>query len=156
MGPQPNQPNHGISKAYEFWFANLPLLDDKKLASIVLDYVKYGIPIGFTGERSQVFSNNWNSAMQLRHEVTEFIDKHLRAGNIEEVRFPSHEFRASPLGAFSKKNSGKTRVIHDLSWPTGISTNDGIRAEDYSVSYATIDDAVKLCSKTLTSMASQI
>ena len=50
-----------------------------------------------------------------------------------------------------KKEKGKYRLIHHLSYPEGSSVNDGIDDSWSSVSYATIDDAIELvmstCSK---------
>ena len=50
----------------------------------------------------------------------------------------------SPLGLVPKQKPGEYRVIHDLSYPEGLSINDGIVKEDSAVSYQTIDDAVTL------------
>ena len=39
---------------------------------------------------------------------------------------------------------GEFRLIHHLSYPHGSSVNDGIHYEHSTVSYSTIDDAIKL------------
>ena len=140
-------PLHGISKAYGFWLFNLKNCPDIYKADKVLAGIKNGFDIGFKGERVPVFSPNWNSALKLKDKVTDFVFKHLSDGSVERVHNPSKEFRASPLGAFMKKHSDKVRVIHDLSWPTGCSTNDGIDKDEFSVSYTSVDQAVLLCSK---------
>ena len=51
-------------------------------------------------------------------------------------------FRVSPLGIVPKKLPGEFRLIHHLSYPEGLSVNDGIPTELATVRYATIDDAV--------------
>ncbi len=50
---------------------------------------------------------------------------------------------ASPLGAVPKRNSDKIRVIDDLSWPLGLSCNDGIDPYEYSLSYLKFDDIIR-------------
>ena len=46
------------------------------------------------------------------------------------------------MGVFVKKRSTKTRIIHDLSFPPGESVNSGIRPENCSVSFISVDNAV--------------
>ena len=50
----------------------------------------------------------------------------------------------SPIGIVPKKEPGKYRLIHHLSFPYGDSVNDGIPREYTSVLYASIQDAIKL------------
>ena len=50
---------------------------------------------------------------------------------------PFQFYVISPLGAFLKRDGSKIRVIRDLSYP----------AVDYSLQYASVDDAVALCVK---------
>ena len=42
-----------------------------------------------------------------------------------------------------KKTEGEFRLIHHLSFPKGASLNDGIPPEHTSVSYATVEDAIR-------------
>ena len=46
------------------------------------------------------------------------------------------------LGLVPKKTPGEFRLIHHLSFPRGLSVNDGIPEEHSTVSYATINDAI--------------
>ena len=57
---------------------------------------------------------------------------------------PFHSFCVSPLGLVPKKTPGDFRLIHHLSFPKGASVNDGIFAENTSVRYATVSDAIRL------------
>ena len=57
---------------------------------------------------------------------------------------PLDNFIVSPLGCIPKKESGKFRIIHDLSSPRGNSINDFISEEDASVQYETFDTLVSL------------
>ena len=49
----------------------------------------------------------------------------------------------SGVGVVPKK-SGKLRLIHHLSVPAGVSVNDGIPKDLYSLRYVTIDDAINM------------
>ena len=73
----------------------------------------------------------------LHHEVT--------AGHILGP-FPDKPLptlQCSGLGVVPKKN-GKWRVIMHLSAPPGRSVNDYIPREQFTLTYATVDDAVRL------------
>ena len=48
------------------------------------------------------------------------------------------------LGVVSKKTPGEFRLIHHLSFPRGSSVNDYISADNTHVSYASIEDAIRL------------
>ena len=141
------RPSHGISRAFDYWEQKLADYPDLNTRDKVLDSVKYGYDIGFRKDRKIIHSDNWKSANNYSTEVSEFIHTHMHDGSVELVPIPSAIFRTSPLGAFMKKNSQKVRVVHDLSWPAGESTNDGISKDEFSVSYSSIDDAVQLCMK---------
>jgi len=52
-------------------------------------------------------------------------------------------FRISPLGLVPKKAEGEFHLIHHLSFPKGSSLNDGISPDHTSVSYATVEDAIR-------------
>ena len=57
---------------------------------------------------------------------------------------PFSVFRVSPLGLVPKKVEGEFPLIHHLSYPKGSSLNDGISSDYTSVSYATVEDAIRL------------
>ena len=122
---------------------------DRHFVNDVLNDIQNGVNIGYTGELVEIEQKNWPSTKVFENEVNEFIEKHKKNGSIEgpyEIG-NSKVSRTSPLGAFQKRNSVKTRVIHDLSWPVDRSINDGINAEDFSVTYSKVSDAVVLCEK---------
>ncbi|KAM4622292.1 uncharacterized protein O3C94_020114 [Discoglossus pictus] len=64
------------------------------------------------------------------------------AGPFDEI--PIKNLRISPLGLVPKKEPGSFRLIHHLSYPRGLSVNDGIDKELSSVSYASVKQAVQL------------
>lgn len=59
---------------------------------------------------------------------------------------PFQHFTGSPLGTIPKKHSDpvKWRIIHDLSWPTGLSINNGIPEDLFSCNYDSLDYAITL------------
>ena len=111
--------NSKIKKDFEFWREHLHYNKDKKFVNEVLHDIVYGVNIGYNGQLVDVEMKNWPSTEMYREEVSSFISKHTKNGSIE-VPFRLGDprvRRTSPLGAFQKTNSQKTRVIHDLSWP---------------------------------------
>ena len=63
------------------------------------------------------------------------------AGPFSSPPFPF--FRLSPLGLVPKKTEDEFRLIHHLSFPRGSPLNDGISVEHTSVSYVTVEDAIR-------------
>ena len=57
---------------------------------------------------------------------------------------PYCNLRCSGVGVVPKKD-GEWRLINHLSAPTDNSINDFIDPGDFSLQYATIDDAIKIC-----------
>ena len=105
-----------------------------------------GFSLHFHGNSSTFQASNLLSALQNPGAVDGKIAKELEAHRLSGpyVVPPFPKFRISPLGVVPKKTPGEFRLIHHLSFPRGGSVNDGIPAEHCSVSYATIDDAIKL------------
>ncbi|KAM4016896.1 uncharacterized protein ACNLHF_003047 [Anomaloglossus baeobatrachus] len=57
---------------------------------------------------------------------------------------PFSNLRISPLGVVPKKEPNKFRLIHHLSYPAGLSVNDGISPELSAVCYVSFDRALEL------------
>ena len=139
---------HGISRNKDYWFHNLRTMPESDVKTRVLDYLNVGIPVGYVGDISFDMVENWPSTDKYKQGVHDHITTHLNSGAIEgPIDIEHFPHKISPLGAFPKKNSQKTRVIHDLSFPPGNSVNDGINGEECSVTYSTVLDAVELCKK---------
>ena len=107
---------------------------------------QHGFPIHSEGPRLASVAPNLLSAQQHPHVVDEKLAKelaaHRLAGPFDTPPFPN--LRISPLGVVPKKTPGAYRLIHHLSYPQGSSVNDGIAFEHSTVSYARVDDAIKL------------
>lgn len=93
---------------------------------------------------------NLVSANQNPNIVDIKLQKELDADRIAGpfVNPPMDHLVVSPLGIVPKTLPGEYRMIHHLSYPKGHSVNDGIDPEFSSVSYASIDDAIRFMAKT--------
>ena len=118
--------------------------------NVTSDYLIHGFIHGFSiryfGSLLAIQSPNLKSAMDNPTSVNDKLSKELTAGRIVGPfdTPPFETFRVSPLGIVPKKLPGEFRLIHHLSYPEGLSVNDGIPKELATVRYATIDDAVRL------------
>ncbi|CAJ0936584.1 unnamed protein product [Ranitomeya imitator] len=94
-------------------------------------------------------SKNLKSARELPAILHDKLNKEIRAGRFQGP-FDSPPFfnlRVSPLGIVPKKESGKYRLIHHLSYPKGGPMNDGIPEDDTTVTYILFDRAVEMVRK---------
>lgn len=127
-----------------FWEKYLPLVYPHTQAKGILNSITSGVRIGRQPTDCTIISPNWPSALEFRNEVNDIIQADLEAGKLHGpfTEPPYDRFIVSPLGAFQKRNSSKVRVIHDLSYPSIGSVNSLIDSDEYTLTYASIDDAV--------------
>ena len=129
---------------FDNWRYHLRNHPNQLYVNTVLDYIKYGVPIGYTGPHYYRVCKNWPSTRELSDQVNETlifdVNHGTKAGPFPVP--PFHHFIGSPMGAFIRKHSSKVRVIHDLSYPPKSSVNDHIDGDLYSLQYSTIDQAV--------------
>ena len=110
-----------------------------------------GFKIGYTGSRQPYATKNLKTA----YLMPEIVDANL----LDEVKLghtvgpftspPFENFQIYPLGLVPKKNSSKWRTIFHLSYPKSSdhSVNANISAEEYSLQYVRIDDAIRILLK---------
>lgn len=105
----------------------------------------HGFSLHFDGSKVPCSYNNLLSADQNLSAVEDKLSKELALGRLAGPYSspPFSNFCISPLGVVPKKTPGEFRLIHHPSFPKGLSINDGIPEEFSSVSYATIQDAIK-------------
>jgi hypothetical protein len=118
----------------------------KSIINTLISGFSFGFPLHYQGEIKSIESKNLISALQYPKIVDMKLDKEL-TGNRLAGPFsspPFNSFCVSPLGLVPKKTPGEFRLIHHLSFPKGVSVNDGIPSEDTSVNYATVSDAIRL------------
>jgi hypothetical protein len=129
----------------EAWARLLVHHPDKVFSQRLLRYLDEGVPILYEGPDYNRICPNWKSVVVFRESVRKTLLEDVSLGR-KSGPFsapPLLNFVSSSLGAFEKKHSGKVRVIHDLSWPPYQSVNAHIDPVLCSVSYISVDSAVK-------------
>ena len=146
-GPRPLSEDRKICtplrrSSFERELANHP---DKAWVSWLLDVITNGVQIGYNGPQFSYVARNLVSALQHPVAVEEELRLEMEAGRVHGpfLEPPLPNFRTSGLGVVPKKN-GKWRVILHLSAPAGVSINDSISKEEYTLHYISMDDAVKM------------
>ena len=132
-------PNH--------WEALLEGYPDPSFVANIVGISIHGARIGFEGSPYQLSSPNHSSALRIARELTENIMNELQEGRVKVIHCLPEAYVSSPLGAVQKKSNGAFtgwRRIHDLSFPHGLSVNDGIPAGYGSLYYETLDNAIAL------------
>ncbi|XP_069109712.1 uncharacterized protein [Argopecten irradians] len=108
-----------------------------------------GFHLQFEGPQTFRTCNNLRSALEnidvLKNKISKELDSGRCMGPFSYPPFP--DLQVSPLGLVPKKEPNEFRVIHHLSFPAGTSINDGISHENSTVTYQSIDDAIKLIKK---------
>ena len=105
-----------------------------------------GFRLQLQGERHSLAATNLISALQNPQAVDMKLGQELAANRLAGpfTSPPFQPFCVSPLGLIPKKVPGDFRLIHHLSYPKGSSVNDGIAAENTSVQYDKVADAIRL------------
>ena len=120
---------------------------DRKFASDLVHDLQFGCCIGYQGPRHHRITPNLKSTLLHPDAVTEALLKEVSIGHTAGPfsSLPLPTLQCSPLGLVPKKD-GSWRIIMDLSSPRGSSINDFISKEDYTLHYATFDQALALVS----------
>jgi len=131
----------------EAWAAELRAHPDQEYAQFIVKGIEHGFRIGFDYQNCHCVSakSNMLSASQHPQPIETYISKELAAGRIIGPLPASVEgVHVSRFGIIPKPHQpGKWRLITDLSFPNGSSINDGIDPQLCSLSYTSIDDAVR-------------
>lgn len=122
---------------------------DDHLKTFLYEGFKQGFKIQYQGPRQQRFCKNLLSVQQHENIVAEKLQKEVSLGRIAgPFNFlPFSNLQCSPIGIVPKKEINEFRLIHHLSYPDGASINNFIPDELCSVSYTTVDDAIKQIKK---------
>ncbi len=118
---------------------------DKAWVTWLLNAIDHGVAIGYTGPRRSRQTRNLASAAVHPEAIDKELHKELAAARIlgPYAELPLPLLQCSGLGVVPKKG-GKWRVIMHLSAPVGSSINDHISREQFSLQYASVDDAIRL------------
>ena len=133
----------------DVWVEVLASHPDQAFARYICDGIEHGFRIGFQrGYPLRSATANMESAHQHPNVISEYLRKELSLGRMlgpfssTDSLPPLHvnRFGVIPKG----HNSGKWRLITDLSFPPGDSVNDGIDAAFCSMSYTTVENVASL------------
>lgn len=134
---------------HDYWHSMLHKVYPSTKAEDIFSKLKAGVQIGREPASKVIDSPNWPSALKYAPQVSEAI-----ANDVAQNRVlgpfsspPFDSYIISPLGAFMKRDGSKIRVIHDLSYPVHESVNCLIDPLEFSLTYASVDDAVRMCNK---------
>ena len=108
----------------------------------LLNSIKNDVALGYDGPRGPSEAHNLKSALHHTQVIGEELRKECLAGRIlgPFSSRPIRNLKCSGLGAVPEKG-GKWHMILHLPAPLGKSINDHISKEDFSLHYASIDDA---------------
>lgn len=111
----------------------------------LIDSMRYGFRIGYSGLRMSVHAPNRPSALEhpavVRAELCKGLQRGHTAGPFDAP--PFDVFVCSPLGCVPKKPDS-WRLILDLSAPEGRSVNDGIAADEFGLHYTSFDALLRM------------
>ena len=133
------------------WEAALTLHPDRAFTQYIMEGLYQGFRIGFQRQCPlKPATSNMQSARDHPEVVQRYIDDELSKsrflGPFRQGQLPSlhiNRFGVIPKG----HNTGKWRLITDLSFPEGHSVNDGIDANHCSLKYTSVDAVAEIVAK---------
>ena len=161
MASNRETPNQILAARNEF-LANSPIRPDQleyhlKQCSYPADKTKFlvegfqfGFHLGHTANAEDITAPNSKKANELPEVILEKLNTEIAAGRIAGPfnSPPFQPFQASPLNVREKKEPGKYRLLHDLSYPyDNRSVNANIPQNLKSVKYASVRDAIQILNK---------
>ena len=143
----PSAPLGGSAHGFlplEEWVPYLASMPDRALAEFLRRGMSQGFRVGFDCSLPlQAARGNLASVEENLSAVKDYLDGELREVTIRSAS-PGETIHISPIGLIPKGGQpGKFRLIVDLSSPRGASVNDGIDPELCSLSYSSVDEAVR-------------
>ena len=106
---------------------------DRTFVNYLLNSLRFGTHIGYTGPQSPRVSHNLLSASQHPEVVTRNLAKEVNLGRV------AGPFTSPPLPDLQCHPVG-----HHLSYPEGVSINDYNPKDPYSLQYVQVDDAIRV------------
>ena len=133
------------------WEEYLSDHQDKEFGEYIIRGIREGFRIGFNWSAPLApAKRNIPSSYSLPREVEEYISKELGQGNFVgplplEKLSNEQIVQVNRIGVIPKgHNKGKWKLITDLSFPPGMSVNDGVTPELCSLEYVTVDKVAAL------------
>ena len=118
---------------------------NRHLVNYIVNGLKNGFDIGYTGPSIASRPKNLKSADENKPLIQQAINKEISRGHTAGP-FPHPPFpitHCSPIGSAPKKD-GSARLIMDLSQPYGASINDYISKEQFPCEFSHFDDATDM------------
>ena len=131
----------------EQWRNHLAAHPNRQLTNFFIAGITSGFRLGCKTPLQTLKSSRKNLVSSLEHPavVDEYLANELKesriAGPFKKGSIP--DAHVSRFGVIPKKSSGKWQLIVDLSHPQGSSVNDAIPKELCSLTYITVDTAIK-------------
>ena len=129
-------------RQWEQALANHP---DRQFARYIVNGLWNGFHIGFQHDKApcRPATMNMQSAFMYPEPMVAYLESEQLANRIVGPFDSSLNIKANRFGVIPKSNqSGKRRLILDLSYPPEHSVNDGIDPQWCSLCYATVDQAI--------------
>ena len=128
------------------WDRCLATHPDQRFRRYISDGLRYGFRVGFDYHHDCRKSlRNMSSAMDQPQVIRDYLAKECSEGRVlgplDPLTLP--QVHISRFGVIPKGDSGKWRLIVDMSSPEGHSVNDGIRDSLCSLSYVSVSDAAR-------------
>jgi hypothetical protein len=125
-------------RGWVHWLSRHP---DRTYARTLVDIIRHGAKVGYTGPRQRIVAKNLASAAAAPDTLSEDLHKQLAKGQLGQTADLPVNFISSPLGLVPKSD-GNFRRIHHLSHPAGNSVNDHIPRHWGTLTYTKFDDAL--------------
>ena len=137
-----------VPQAWEEALAEHP---DKAFTRYILDGLRHGFRVGFQCHSPlKSATSNMPSAREHPDVVQQYIMEELAKGRLLGP-FQLDQLRGMHINRFGVipkgHNSGKWRLITDLSFPEGLSVNDGIDPCLCSLKYTSVDEVAEMVGK---------
>ena len=138
----------------EAWEKALSRHPDTAFAHYIINGLRHGFRIGFNhSSLLRSAATNMESARQHPEIISDYLAKEQSLGRMlgpftEEMLPNLPSLHINRFGVIPKgHNTGKWRLITDLSYPHGQSVNDGIDPSLCSLMYATVDEVAEIVVK---------
>ncbi|KAK3734847.1 hypothetical protein QZH41_011755 [Actinostola sp. cb2023] len=123
---------------------------DKARVEFVLNGLCLGFRIGFhKHQKLRSATKNKESASSNPQVIDSYIDNEVRLGRVAGpfATPPLPHLQVSSFGVIPKRGQpGKWRLIVDLSSPRGLSVNDGIDRDEFTLQYIRVDQIIQMVS----------
>lgn len=125
----------------EGWEELLSRHPGKAYVHTLLEIIRNGIKVGYTGSPQKIIGPNLPTANNAPDILTQDLDKQIAHNRVTKLNTSPNAYISSPLGLEPKPDRGWQR-IHHLSYPQGSSVNCHIPCDFGAFEYTSIDDAI--------------